>query len=318
MDLIYTDENRVDIGVLKDSKLDLAYGSSENNFELTVNTSNHVCREDYYIYVENTEYGGIVDSINVNTEDKKIIYKGRTFHGILSKKIISPNSGDDYYYVSGDANAVLGSLITRHGLATLFSASEDTSVNINNYRFSRYTDLYTGIKSMLESVGYKLEMAYTGGAVKLSAVPISVYGEDDGLDSDDIGFNIQKTFNPVNHLICLGQGTLKNRTVLHLYLDAEGKVSNTQYYTGIQEVVEVYDYPNVESAEELSQKGKEYLLSQDTNGTDVTVRGNKEYDIGDIINATENVTGIKVMRTVTKKIVTISGDKLKIDYKVGE
>lgn len=33
MDLIYTDENRVDIGVLHEYSMDIAYGVSENNFE---------------------------------------------------------------------------------------------------------------------------------------------------------------------------------------------------------------------------------------------------------------------------------------------
>ena len=36
MDLIYTNQNREDIGVLQDFSLDLAFGSGENDFELTV------------------------------------------------------------------------------------------------------------------------------------------------------------------------------------------------------------------------------------------------------------------------------------------
>ena len=36
MDLIYADENRIDLGVLQDYKFDLAYGESENDFELSL------------------------------------------------------------------------------------------------------------------------------------------------------------------------------------------------------------------------------------------------------------------------------------------
>ena len=36
MDLIYTDSQNKDIGIVKDYTMDLAYGSDENNFELVV------------------------------------------------------------------------------------------------------------------------------------------------------------------------------------------------------------------------------------------------------------------------------------------
>jgi hypothetical protein len=32
----------------------------------------------------------------------------------------------------------------------------------------------------------------------------------------------------VNHLICLGSGELQNRIVVHLYVDADGNISQTQ------------------------------------------------------------------------------------------
>ena len=318
MDLIYADEYKDDVGVLQDYKFDLAYGSGENDFEITVSTSNHVCREDYLVYIEGTEYGGMVDAVEVDTKGKTVKYKGRTFHGMLDKKVICPDSGQDYYVVSGDANTIIGNLITRYSLTGLFVAVRDKSVTLNSYKFSRYTTLYAGICKMLSSVGYKLHMVYNDGKVILSAVPIVSYSDDDGLDSDRINFLIQKTYNPVNHLICLGAGELKNRTVIHLYLDANGNVGTSQYFTGLQEVTETYDYPSVESAEELRQKGTQQLKSQDTNMIDMSLGEGYSFDIGDVISTVEVVTGIEVKRTIRKKIVTINKDILKINYKVGE
>ena len=318
MDLIYADAQRVDLGVLKDYKFDLAYGVSENDFEIKVNTSNHVCRENYFIYADHTEYGGIIDSIEVDTESKEVSYKGRTFHGILDKKIISPNSGADYYTVNGDANTIIAGLITRYDLSSLFKASADTSVNISNYKFNRYVSVYEGLRKMLAEVGYKLMMSYEDGYVVLSAEPIAVYGEDDGLDSDQVSFLIQKTYNPVNHLICLGQGELRNRTVIHLYLNDKSEVVTTQYYTGLREVVEVFDYPNAESSDELRQRGKERLTDQDTNNVEVTLNNSYNFDIGDKITANDIITGLQVTRTINKKIVTIKNDVVKIDYSVGD
>ena len=134
MDLIYADAIRTDIGVLKDYKYDLAYGSGENDFELTVNTSNNVCNEDFLIYIEHTEYGGIIDSIDVDTSAKTIKYKGRTFHGLLDKKIIEPNSGQDYLTLSGDINVILSTLISRASLNSIFKASTAITKNIT-YKF---------------------------------------------------------------------------------------------------------------------------------------------------------------------------------------
>ena len=78
MDLIYTDENRVDIGVLHEYSMDIAYGVSENNFELEVMITNPaVLKQDSFVYFDNTEYGGIIDAIEVDTENKNIVYSAQ-------------------------------------------------------------------------------------------------------------------------------------------------------------------------------------------------------------------------------------------------
>ena len=82
------DERKRDIGVMQNFTLDLAYGEDENNFELTTVTENNVCQSGYYIYAEGTDYGGIIDGIEVKTNSGLLCYKGRTWHGILESKII--------------------------------------------------------------------------------------------------------------------------------------------------------------------------------------------------------------------------------------
>ena len=44
MDLIYMDEKKRDIGVMKNFTLDLAFGEDENNFELSTVMENDVCK----------------------------------------------------------------------------------------------------------------------------------------------------------------------------------------------------------------------------------------------------------------------------------
>lgn len=319
MDLIYTDSERDDIGVLLDYNFDLAFGADENDFCLTVAVPNNVCIPDGWIYIEGTEYGGCIDNIAVDTAAQKIQYKGRTFHGIINSKVIEPDTGEDYYVVSGEANSIISAVIDRLGLGDLFTAERVSSgINIKKYQFYRYIEGYTGLNKMLASVNAKLKMVYKDGHVILSAVPITVY-EDGELDSDHVNFHIQKGYNSVNHIICLGGGELSERMVKHLYVDAAGNISDTQSIFGIDEYSYVYDYPNVESEDELIKAGTDKL--KELHGIDtITIKldAEFEFDIGDVINATDVLTGISITMPVTKKIVTIKKDIYKAEYKVGE
>ena len=57
MDLIYTNKNKEDMGIIQDFSLDMAYGNDENNFELQKFFSNDEVENGSFIYVDNTEYG---------------------------------------------------------------------------------------------------------------------------------------------------------------------------------------------------------------------------------------------------------------------
>lgn len=317
MDLIYCNENKEELGVLKDYSFDLAFGSGENDFELTMPLVNNICNEDYHIYVDGTEFGGIIDKIMIDTAAKQIKYCGRTYHGIIDNKIIRPNNGQNYYTVSGDANTIISTLISRLGLGSLFVADTNSSVNISSYQFTRYVSAYEGIRKMLDSVGYKLSMVHENGMVKLSAKPIVNY-DDEGLDSDRISFQITKEFNKVNHLVCLGQGELANRTVVDLYLDRNGNITTSKVFTGIEEIEKKFDYPNAESTEDLTKSGKEKLLEYNADAVDISLDETFNFDIGDRITATDINTGITVNKAIVKKIVTIKKNIYKVEYKVGD
>jgi hypothetical protein len=320
MDLIYANEKAEDINVIHDYTFDLAFGKDENNFELTLDRNNHCCKEGYFIYIEGTEYGGVIDSIQVITDTEKVIYKGRTWHGILSKKILCPDNSQDYLTVNGEANSIISSLLERIGLSDMFEAdTTDSQINIS-YQFARFIDAYTGFRKMLVANGCKLIFKYKMGRVVLSTLPFVDYSKDEQFDSDQIALDIQKNYNKINHLICLGAGELKDRQVIHLYADASGNISKTQTFTGIDEQTAIYDYPNAESLEVLEQGGIERLKECIVEGA-VAVDFDAEetvYDIDDVVGSRENVTGIEVTASITKKIVTIEKGTIKIKYEVGE
>lgn len=318
MDLIYTNSQKQDIGVLLNYEFDLAYGTDENDFELKVGINDHCCEAGCFLYIEGTEYGGIIDAVASDTANEEVTYTGRTWHGILNSKVLCPDSGQDYLTVSGEANTVLGTLISRMGLSALFDVSSETStLTLSSYKMERYVTGYDGIRNMLQSVNGKLLMSYNGGKVILSAVPIVDY-TDNGFDSDILSFTLKMTARKVNHLICLGKGNLKNRLVVHLYADASGNISQTQSQTRLDEYTAVYEYSSVEDEDELIEAGAKRLselrkqdeLSISLDETDDV------FDIGDIVGATDNVTGISIAVPIAKKIVNIQRGIVSISYDI--
>lgn len=318
MDLIYTDENLLDLGILKDYDLDLEIGT-ENDFQITTTLDNNVIPMNSIFYFENTEYGGKITKLKVDTGNNKLYYGGRTFYGMLCDKVIAPNAGQNYYIVSGDANSIISTLMNRFGLSDLFSASTGTSgFTFTNYKFDRYINCYKGLCKMLKTKNAKLRARFEDRKVVLSAVSIEDYSDKE-FSSDILKFTIEQNKRPVNHLVCLGQGELAQRTVINLYADANGNVSQTQYFTDLDEVAETYDYSNVESPEELLKAGTEKLLEyQKADEINITIE-NAEKDVGDIVGGYEVVTGMKITGEISKKIVKVENNNdPQFSYEVGK
>lgn len=316
-ELIITDAQGVDRESVADYKLDSAWGSDENDFELTV--SGRLIESGSYVYLDGGECGGVVDALkdSLKRGESTLTYSGRTWHGMLANKILAPDSGKDYLTVSGSASSVIGSLIRRVGLDGVFDAVDSPTAGaqtIKSYQFDRYVDAYTGLRKMCAASGLKLKLAYASGQVNIWAEPIAHYG--DSIDSDLIDFDATRTWRKPNHMIGLGKGDLAARTVVHWYADAKGNVSQSQSLKGVDEITQVYDYSNAETAE-LNQKTRDKLQDLQSEGdVKVTVRddANVVFDVGDTVTARDNLTGITVNASITKKIVKVSGGVLSVDY----
>lgn len=320
MDLIFTSAKGADIGVLSAYYFDMSFGASENDFEIILDAKEATLEDGAFIYIEGTEYGGINDGIKASTNGETVTYKGRTWHGIINSKVISPNVGENYYTVSGEANAVLFSLISRLGLSNLFTTSfDDSGIKISKYQFTRYCKAYDGIRAMLASANAKLHIEWKNRKVHLSAVPVADYTEAP-IDGDIATLSVEKHQNKVNHLICLGKGELSAREVIHLYVDQFGRIGNTQYFTGLNEYADTYENTNAESSEELRKGGIDRFKELRNNDKAEIALLETEglfYDIGDIVGATEHKTGVNVTETVTQKIVKINNGVISTEYKTG-
>lgn len=320
MDLIYTNAKRVDLGVLLAHSLDLSFGTdeNENDFEITLGKNEPVLDDGAIIYIDGTEYGGMVGGMRSSSTDEVRTHIGRTWHGILNDKVIEPDPGADYLIVEGEANEVMGALIERLGLGELFKArSASSGINIRKYQFARYVRGYDGFRAMLSSASAKLKMSWSGTALELYAEPVVDY-TDQPVDGDEAALTVERYGSKVNHLICLGSGNLADRMVLHLYVDQFARIGSTQYYTGLEEIAEIYDYPNAASIDELRDFGTKQLKAlRDNDKVELTAYEGSglEYDIGDIIGGTDTTTGNTASAVVTQKIVKINNGVVSINYK---
>ena len=222
MDLIYQNADRIDQGVMKHYEMDLAYGRDENDFELTVDADNHCLEKDYILYMEGTEYGGIVDAVQFSNIDDTITYSGRTWHGILEGKLFENENLDGYLWISGNANDVLKMVLQMWKLEHLFRVDEKkSSIEIINYRMG-YEKGYTGLRKMLFAFGGKLKMTYKDDYMVLSAEPYMDYSQDEEFDNSQVYFTAKKNYRPLNHLACIGLGKQNERYIIHLFCDEYG------------------------------------------------------------------------------------------------
>ena len=319
--ITYTDASRRDIGILQSATCDFAFGSDENTFVVTLDRKAGLSLDPLaLVYIEGTEFGGMVIGLDTDTDPQvdTLTYRGATWHGLLNSHIIEPPAGENYLIASGEANAVLADLVSLLDIGDLFAASTEDSGLAITYQFNRYVEGYLGIRKMLSTVGAKLRIEYDGERAILSAVPAADYSVKQAMDTNKIVLQMSKDFLPVNHLVCLGTGELKDRTIIHLYADENGNVSQEQTFFGSLENALTYDYSSAEHDELLEEGTKKLEELQSCDTSEATFLEDKDYDVDDIVGTYDAITGEFITATITKKILSVnSNGDLSVSYEIG-
>ena len=155
------------------------------------------------------------------------------------------------------------------------------------------------------------------GAVHICAVPITDWSEEFEYSQDDkINFTTQDYRRGINHLICAGTGEGEDRAVLHLYVQADGSIGETQYYTGLSERTALYSYTSQSDTEKLKEDGEKKLRDMmNYTQMDATV-DNVDVEIGDIVGGRDRLTGMYLKQPVVNKILKIKEGSATIEYKL--
>lgn len=320
-DVIVANPDGTEVRVMLFDKYDFEVGDEENSFLITSPRAEwERVEENSRIYIPGTEYGGLYKRLESDTKNNSVAVGGLTWRGMMQKKIISPASGADYATDSGELNQIIGSRVSAQFPGLFVGSSESTGVTIN-YQYARYCTLYDGLKAMLKSVGYRMQIEYDLELKKVvvSAVPIVDYSREIEYSSDmnaDYTMIINRT--GINHLVCLGQGELKNRIVEHLYVDARGNISQRQTFFDEDEIAEVYDYAGA-SREDLIQSGIDQLVKEiNLNEFRIEIESEREVQIGDIVGSRDYVTGYTVAAPITTKLVKFEDGFVNIEYKLSD
>lgn len=275
-----------------------------------------------YVICPGTEYGALLEETDTWTNSIEEIWRGNSFRKFLQQFIIQPPDGEDYLTVSGDAHAVMRQVLDG-AFGGLFSIPSGLSgIDVGTYQFERYTDALSGFTKMLKRKNARIQIEIVQGeanepfSVALSAVPIqNKSGEIEYSQDSKMAVNLKESHRGINHLICLGAGELKNRTVVHLYAQLDGSISQKQYYTGLHERMAVYDYSSVESIDELIRSGTEELETlMNTRQMNMSVQ-DVDMQIGDIIAGRNYKTGLYMQKPIVRKIVKMSDGKMEIEYR---
>lgn len=331
MELIRTDRYGNEIAYMQNVDVDFEIssagdGSALNDFTIDINRNDwkQDITEGCRVFAPGTEYGGIIGKIETSTAENRISISGYTWRGLMDHKIIRPETGEDYAYDSGELNTIIKARV-ESSFPGLFIGSEDsTGVQVTNFQYKRYCTLHEGLADMLKSKGYKLCMEYVqgnpneAGYVLVKAVRIVDYSNDVEFSQDsDFDFTSELKMNGTNHLICLGSGELAERTVIDLYVDGYGNISTTQYFTGSNEITDVYDSSG-SSDEDLLENGKKKLqedMNSESYGISIS-NIDEDIDIGDIVGGADFITGITIKKPIGRKIWSISTGQEKIEYKL--
>lgn len=322
--VILANENLRELGAIKDANVTVDL-NDDRTFSVQIARSNWRPELTFssFIYIMGTEYGGIVGEILTDTTLDYVELKGLTWRGRMAKKIIQPPTGSDYKTVSGELHTVMKSLIESEFDGLFVVSQEDTGVNVSNYQFDRYCTLYDGLVKMLKSKWYRLQLSFRReqgepGYLYIEAVPIVDYSNRIELSRDcQLNYTMDDKRNGVNHLIVAGKGELQDRNVLHLYVQEDGSIGTQQYYTGLQEIAEIYENTSTETDELWSKSAErlQELMNKKTFRMDVAKLG-LDIGIGDIVGGRDYLTGMYMAKPVENIVYELTNDVESRTYKL--
>lgn len=310
-----------ELGYLSDTDIDMEVGGS-NDFEIKTDagTWNGKLGFGKIVFLNNTEYGGIIEDVTSSTATGEIIATGETWRGLMAKKIIAPAQNSSHVSVSGELNKIIRDLLAGR-FGDLFTVPEKSTGKIISYTFDRYCTILSGLEKMLSSVGFRMDIRTKRNSeqrkmeVEVQAVKCKKVEREYNQDNR-INFTTRDYRRGINHLICAGSGEGADRAILHLYVQKDGSIGEQKFYSGLEEKEQLYSYTNQNDLEELKKDGIK-KLSEICNYKEFKMHVEDiDLEIGDIVAGSDYGTGTRVEKPIVSKIAKITDGKFDVEYKL--
>lgn len=317
--IIHADSNRAEIGVITDF---LQYDAqihhncelADNTFSLSMSVgawkADKIMRGDY-VYIDGTEFGGIVCSVNKNTNTDTVTIKGALWRALLAMRIITPPSGQAYkVYTDTELNAMIADVIG-NDYVNLFQVPSTSTGATTSYQF-RYQTKLAGLSKALLQVGYTLSCVYdaTVQRVIVKARHCTDYSEYADISSD-LGIGLSITSGRVddyNHCIALGTGELTERMVREIWM-LNGVIYNSRPVALLEADIRsmTFDYPNAESEDELLSSARDALLQYAAMSSAEIDLSELQIDLqlDDTILTVDRDLNISATKSVSQRIITV-------------
>lgn len=319
MELIVADSAGRTLFPISDFELDMDSGwgdGVDNTFDLVVrDPSVPLPGAAWRVFADGLEIGGRVEGFELKTgrTSSELHWTGSTWTGVLEKRLLWPDPGQDYLVLSGDANAVLRSAVKRLEIGSLFTVPDaDAGVSVS-YRCNRdVPDAWTNLRLAMHSAGLRLDARWVDGSCRLQAVKVTDWRGR--VDSDLVNFDLKSDLLVTNHLKAAGKGELAARDVVDVYADREGSVGTVKAMTGVFELEEYYDANNTEGDDLRDQASSRLKDKQSEGSVTVTVNEGVEFGLGDIVEARHYSPNVTVSVEISSKIVKAAGSGYSATY----
>ena len=330
MDLIHADGNFTELGVVDfvryDGNVSLEPGVQGNDWEVEIpaeDFSRYGFALGHYLYFPGSEFGGRLETIKRISKTHTVKLSGVTWRGMLSRRVIMPAAGQSHLDMSEtDIYPAMRELVA--GFGGLFAAPAGNAGLLCGQKF-RYQNVLGGILDMLDPFGLRLVLTLDPDSrrVLLSTAAVADHSEEIEF-SGDYDFSYTSTLGEAtyNHVIALGRGEQENRLVRNVWLLPDGSMTTDANAAGIPSGAEVrtlvYDYSSAEDEKELVKGAKKQLKEHGAqNGIEISFdSGDFDLPLGDKVGLRDRVLGLTDARTVTGKLLTVSGDGVSLRYTV--
>lgn len=277
----------------------------------------------HYIYIDATEWGGRVERVEHSTATRTVTLSGVTWRGMLKRKRIEPPAGQAYYVADDEANTIIAAVISGQ-FGDLFEVStDDTGVDITGSW--RYVEIHDSLQTALLAEGLTLDITYSSATQKVTLSARAVVDSSADIDlSQDYGIPMISSSgrnDAYNHIIALGAGELLDRDILHVYRLTDGTITTVapDWVGTVEDLVYIYDYNNPEDDDALLKGASDKLREfAPLSGVEIDPsEAGVDLPMGDIVGATDRLTGLSGTASVVGKVLTINRDGYKIETRVG-